>query len=1103
MDHEDLNYFTCTLGQASQWKKRNQPGQQPAQFDTILELLDEQARLFPDKPALGFADFCSQGATDQKRNQVTFNQLRGLSIAAAEALAGIIGSCQCKETQVIGLICMSNLDFVLTLFGFMQLGYTVFLLAPQLDSTAIAHLCHTCHINTIFVDDTAKFRVTQLGGDIRIETIPSYALLPVGFNVDRGFRVRPRTLDIAYVRHTSGTSSGLPKPIFQSHWGAVGVLPRFAGKQSQAATFTTTPLYHGGLADCFRAWTSGAMIWLFPEDHCPITGTNVQRAVRYARENSTCPVQYFSSVPFVLRLLGSDDEGIQLLLSFGIVGVGGAALPAAIGDELVASGVNLVSRMGSAECGFLMSSHRDHRADTEWQYLRAIDDPGLLAFEPRGDGLAELIVKPGWPLRTKTNRSDGSYATSDLFEAHPTVLNAWRYHSRADAQIALANGKKFDPSPVEGAVLASTGMLRDILIVGAGRDYPGALLFVYPGAGSYADMIMALWPCLEKINHNIPSYARLSKSALAIVQTPEGEEPLEKSSKGTILRRQAQERYAEVIESIYRDSDRTFGDRDPETVLDSDLPFRIAAEFSNVLGNKVRLDEDLYRQGVDSMACIQVRRFIENTLLPKSSLPLPVNIIYDCGNINSLASYIKGLRHGDRTRDVEDNGVELSLMWELADRYGSFQRPSPCRGMKSGTVIVLTGGTGVLGAHILHSLLRTPGVRKVYCLTRAQTQLAAQERVLNSLSGRGLAKSQPPEEPTHLDERVVCLPCALSDTNLGLSGDIRKSILEEATLFLHAAWTVNFRLRLSSFDDDLRGTSHLVQFAMRASAQFCFISSTAAVSNTPRGIVPEAISSDPMDSSSLGYARSKWVSERICSSAFDTYSETESAAKGVHKRPPISIIRVGQLCGNEAGFWNISEAYPLMLSTARVAGCLPDFGDMPLSWLRVDLAARAVLEILLPENSKGISQGGSRTSPGVSVLPNVSASSVPVYHVLNPHETPTWNEMLKWVVREAGPPKFDIVQPHEWLQRLEAALERQGQNHPSRSLLGFWKTKYGSERDGSPKDRGLHLQEDVTTGPSFDLTNTSLLSETISHVSPLERKSVLRMWSWIEENVGR
>ena len=90
-----------------------------------------------------------------------------------------------------------------------------------------------------------------------------------------------------------------------------------------------------------------------------------------------------------------------------LVGVGGAALPATVGDELVAKGVKLVSRMGSAECGFLMSSHRDYAVDKDWQYLRSSNDPDLLAFEPTGDGLAELVIRPHWPVLAKTNREDG------------------------------------------------------------------------------------------------------------------------------------------------------------------------------------------------------------------------------------------------------------------------------------------------------------------------------------------------------------------------------------------------------------------------------------------------------------------------------------------------------------------------------------------------------------------------------------------------------------------------------------------------------------------------------------------------------------------------
>jgi hypothetical protein len=80
-----------------------------------------------------------------------------------------------------------------------------------------------------------------------------------------------------------------------------------------------------------------------------------------------------------------------------IVGVGGAALPAEIGDRMVKAGVNLISRFGSAECGFLLSSFRDFARDKNWQYLRNYNPPSLVDFEPRDDNLAELVVKSGWP----------------------------------------------------------------------------------------------------------------------------------------------------------------------------------------------------------------------------------------------------------------------------------------------------------------------------------------------------------------------------------------------------------------------------------------------------------------------------------------------------------------------------------------------------------------------------------------------------------------------------------------------------------------------------------------------------------------------------------
>jgi hypothetical protein len=143
------------------------------------------------------------------------------------------------------------------------------------------------------------------------------------------------------------------------------------------------------------------MIWLFPGKDVPITARNIctclDVAKSYSSKEMIPKVQYFSSVPYVLQLMEADTKGLSWLQEMEIVGVGGAALPAEVGDRMVKRGVNLISRFGSAECGFLLSSFRRFGQDEDWQYLRNYNPPGLIDFEPRDGNLAELVVKPGWP----------------------------------------------------------------------------------------------------------------------------------------------------------------------------------------------------------------------------------------------------------------------------------------------------------------------------------------------------------------------------------------------------------------------------------------------------------------------------------------------------------------------------------------------------------------------------------------------------------------------------------------------------------------------------------------------------------------------------------
>jgi thioester reductase-like protein len=636
------------------------------------------------------------------------------------------------------------------------------------------------------------------------------------------------------------------------------------------------------------------------------------------------------------------------------------------------------------------------------------------------------------------------------------------YHSRADSQLTLITGKKFDPAPLEAAIATSLH-LDDVLIFGNGQPYPGALLLRSEQSSVMSDqqLLEAIKPVVEKLNRESQDHARLPLHML--VPLPHQDHPLEKSSKGTIIRRAADARFEDVITGAYdsQDSDEA------TEVADEDLPKHLTELIKAVTSqsDEPGEDVDLFSYGVDSIACMQLRTRLRR-LIPNCEQSLPMSVIEDCGTIRRLTEYVLRKRHGESDTNQED---EEQLMLDLVKQYGSFQpdtNTSPSRGQSeekgAGDIIVLTGATGALGAHIVDLLQNSKKVDTIYCLVRGADEHAAKERVSKALQQRGLADLSSSNTNSH---KVKVVQAQLSEPHLGLSDELYDRLAKEVTLIIHVAWTVNFRLKLRSFDkDNIAGVRNLQDLALAVPRtnppRFTYCSSTASIMNsTPdaSGRLPELIQPDPSSASPLGYSRSKWVAEHIC---VEAHNRTKLRGR-------IAVVRVGQLAGDSGtGVWNTKEAWPMMLSTARLIKCLPDLGDEPLDWLPVDIAAKAFLEIA----GKG-EAGGS--------------DDMPVYHVLNPHQEPTWHQMLQWLKKKEA---FEIVDPKEWIKRLEGC---EGSEHSAMKLLGLWKEAYGNGGgDGEAKQRQV-----------FSMEHTKKRIAALRDVRPLDEEYVDRMWEWIQANV--
>lgn len=172
-------------------------------------------------------------------------------------------------------------------------------------------------------------------------------------------------------------------------------------------------------------------------------------------------------------------------------------------------------------------------------------------------------------------------------------------------------------------------------------------------------------------------------------------------------------------------------------------------------------------------------------------------------------------------------------------------------------------------------------------------------------------------------------------------------------------------------------------------------------------------------------------------------------------RIKINIIRVGQLTADtKNGVWNMAEAWPLMLSTVKELGCLPNL-KQSLNWLPFDVAADAVVNFSLAESAAG--------------------EIACVFHVVSNWETPVWSDLLSWI-QESKTEELKIVEPQAWLEKLNFS-----DDHPARKLIGLWDSIFRRSQPIKGFKFGTSMKD----------------------IAPLDKIWAGKMWSWIEEEMNR
>ncbi|MCO5549774.1 hypothetical protein L7F22_003247 [Adiantum nelumboides] len=444
----DVPYLTLNVPQMVKGLSDAQ-APEPRSHENVLSMLDHRAKCSSDRIAVGFPSI-----QESKCIQWTYSDLRVISLRMACNIANKLENHTKEQQQIVAIVAPSGPSFLANVLGCWRLGLAILPIALGTTTNGALSLLQSTSSHHILAHPTQKDFVDQITKTAKGQ---NYELNLLEWNEDEELisnkdqipdihnQISPD--DLLVVFHSSG-SSGNPKPIKHPHrfWTA----SLFSAFGTQISAFTTTPLFHGGLSDLLRAFQAGANLYMFGwhEGKAP-TPENISNSV------ATCPEQigYFLSVPFVLQGLLADDTSRKMLQRMHLVSTGGAPLPQEVGDEMVQKyDIKLVSRLGSSECGFLMSSWRSFSHDKDWSWLRIEDEPSKqwLTFEKQeGEELYELIVAKEWPSKLLSNRPDGSFATGDLYRNHPSHTHKWIYARRADDGIVMVNGKKIASTPIE------------------------------------------------------------------------------------------------------------------------------------------------------------------------------------------------------------------------------------------------------------------------------------------------------------------------------------------------------------------------------------------------------------------------------------------------------------------------------------------------------------------------------------------------------------------------------------------------------------------------------------------------------------------------------
>ncbi|KAL4961548.1 uncharacterized protein BDV14DRAFT_192236 [Aspergillus stella-maris] len=1002
---------------------------------SLPELIEFHARENPHHR------FCIQAQrnADIPLLEVTYAQLKDAILRCQDWLRDSLPGIRLeneRKDKPVGLLMDSDLTLVIYLFALLGLGVPTVLLSTRLSAEAVKHLAQKTRTSGILVstrlDGTASEALAAWDVDDS-ECSPPSKYYPAAYKhflaeeePSSTLTERPVARENHYtsesdcnvlILHSSGTT-GLPKPIYTSHrhYLSFALCHEFKTEEEMLSpTLSTSPLFHGfGLLPPSLSLGVGKPFCL-PEAGTIFTGSSTAQLLQSSGAKSLL------TVPSILEevALLPDDKGIRALQRLHFIAFGGGLPKEIIGARLTAAGVKLLNHYGATETGPLAPLYVP-QPGYDWHYFKLrtdIREALEVRLESESSDDDHEDKEGHWKLSLRPAGWNKRFPIQDILVARPSpdADNEYTVLGRSDDLIRLATGEKVRPTIVE-SMLAQSEAVKAAVAFGDGQFEIGVLVepaYTISSPEEEDALRTTLWPIIQQAGEKMDSHARISSpQAVVIVKA----DSLPRSDKGTVLRREVYQRFEGEIAEVYRKLDAVIDYSVPELRMES-----LEEDLRKLMVDNLNLkwtnasdwpdERDFFELGMDSLQATMLRRLLMSSLRDGlSTVPIGRDFVYQYSSIAKLA---KAVRDGCQYQSA--GSVDESLLQGFIDTY-SLQRHQETN--NNSATVLLTGGTGSLGCHFLVQLAQNPAVHRIICLNRPSTGTQKQDpydRQAAALKAKSLSLS--PEQWA----KVTVFETNTSSPHLGLSEVDYAWLCVQTTHIVHNAWPMNFRMHVSSYESQFRVLQSLLLLARQAhiyqrqsnktKTRFLFISSISVVGRygklTGEMIVPEAPMVDSNAALDMGYARAKFVCEKIIERARSEFSrEIETA-----------YVRVGQVAGAQRGFWNADEHFVSLVASSEALGYLPDIRGT-LSWLPVDIASAALAEIIFSPRSLDL-----------------------VYHLESPIRQP-WSEVLDILASELDVNKNERRPMAEWVADIRQQPMGKDDSNPAAAIAEFFEQDF-------------------------------------------------------------